>query len=257
MNPSDILGAYDQAMRIDAVIAGMRRERDGGVVRYVDMRGTESVVVYSSADAGEIDGIIDAQINYFETLGHNFEWKVFDHDSPSDLKERLAKRGFTIEEPEALVVLDLANPPKSLLLPQQIDVRRITLDCVDDFRSVLLETWSPSVQHHLDRIVESAATLPELVSLYVAYDSGKPVSCGWINFTPSKRFAGLWSGSTLPEFRGRGFYRAIVAARVQEAGRRGARFAAVDAKPTSRPILQKLGFQLIGQSHECMWKLRS
>lgn len=257
MNPGDILAAYDQDMRIDAIIAGMRRERDGAVVRYVDMRGTESVVVYSCADGHAIDGIIETQTNYFKKLGHNFEWKVFDHDAPADLKERLARRGFTIEEPEALVVLDLANPPKSLLLPGKINVRRITPDRANDFSSVLLEIWSPSAQHHLDRILESAKTLPELVSLYVAYDSGKPVSCGWVNFTPSNRFAGLWSGSTLPEFRGRGFYRAIVAARVQEACRRGARFAVVDAKPTSRPILQKLGFQVIGQSHECMWKLRS
>lgn len=257
MNPSDILAAYDQDMRIDAIIAGMRRERDGAVVRYVDVRGTESVLVYSSADPDTIDGLIDSQINYFKKLDHNFEWKVFDHDSPADLKERLARRGFVIEEPEALVVLDLANPPKSLLSPGKVDVRRVTPNCVHDFSSVLLEIWSPSVQHHLDRILESAATLPELVSLYVAYDSGKPVSCGWVNFTPSNRFAGLWSGSTLPEFRGRGFYRAIVASRVQEACRRGARFAVVDAKPTSRPILQKLGFQVVGQSHECMCKLRS
>ena len=106
MNPRDILAAYDQDMRIDAVISGMRRECDGTVVRYVDMRGNESVVVYSNADAGKIDGIIDAQINYFAKLGHNFEWKVFDHDSPADLKLRLAKRGFTIEEPEALVGVD-------------------------------------------------------------------------------------------------------------------------------------------------------
>ncbi|HTX49603.1 MAG TPA: GNAT family N-acetyltransferase, partial [Caulobacteraceae bacterium] len=47
----------------------------------------------------------------------------------------------------------------------------------------------------------------------------------------------------VPDYRGRGAYRALVAARADEARRRGHRFLTVDARETSRPILERLGFQ--------------
>lgn len=56
-------------------------------------------------------------------------------------------------------------------------------------------------------------------------------------------FAGLYSGGTIPEYRSRGAYRALVAARAAVARRRGYRFLIVDARETSRPILQRLGFE--------------
>jgi Acetyltransferase (GNAT) family. len=47
---------------------------------------------------------------------------------------------------------------------------------------------------------------------------------------------------TLPEFRGRGLYKATVARRAELARERGYRWLYVDALPTSRPILERLGF---------------
>jgi GNAT superfamily N-acetyltransferase len=47
---------------------------------------------------------------------------------------------------------------------------------------------------------------------------------------------------TLPEFRGRGLYKATVARRAELARERGYRWLYVDALPTSRPILECLGF---------------
>jgi GNAT superfamily N-acetyltransferase len=47
---------------------------------------------------------------------------------------------------------------------------------------------------------------------------------------------------TLPEYRGRGLYRATVARRAELAREAGYRWLYVDALPTSRPILERLGF---------------
>lgn len=43
-------------------------------------------------------------------------------------------------------------------------------------------------------------------------------------------------------FQGRGIYRALVAHRARIAAERGFRYLQVDALPTSRPILERLGF---------------
>jgi hypothetical protein len=42
---------------------------------------------------------------------------------------------------------------------------------------------------------------------------------------------------------------------LQEAPQRGYRFLTVDASPMSRPILEKMGFQLIALSWPCQWKI--
>ncbi len=55
-------------------------------------------------------------------------------------------------------------------------------------------------------------------------------------------FASLWGGSTLASHRKRGFYTALLAVRVQEAIRRGARYLTIDASPMSRPIVARFGF---------------
>ena len=53
----------------------------------------------------------------------------------------------------------------------------------------------------------------------------------------------LFGGATLPEARGRGAYRALVAARWEDAVARGTPVLVTQAGPMSRPILAQLGFR--------------
>ena len=76
----------------------------------------------------------------------------------------------------------------------------------------------------------------------IAYADGEPVSAGRIEFNERSEFASLWGGGTLAEWRRRGIYRATVLERARLAHERGYRFLQVDALPTSRPILERLGF---------------
>ncbi len=71
------------------------------------------------------------------------------------------------------------------------------------------------------------------------------MASGGLQLPRGRAFAGLYSGGTVPDYRGRGAYRALVAARAAEALRRGYRYLTVDARETSRPILQRLGFQAL------------
>ena len=83
------------------------------------------------------------------------------------------------------------------------------------------------------------------LAYFVAYAAGRPVASAGLQLAPRRAFAGLYSGGTVPDYRGRGAYRALVAARAQEARRRGYRYLWVDARETSRPILERLGFQAL------------
>jgi GNAT superfamily N-acetyltransferase len=52
----------------------------------------------------------------------------------------------------------------------------------------------------------------------------------------------MWGGSTIAEHRGLGLYRALVALRARIARTRGYRYLTTDARETSRPILERVGF---------------
>jgi GNAT superfamily N-acetyltransferase len=79
------------------------------------------------------------------------------------------------------------------------------------------------------------------------------VAAGWVEFHPGSRFAGLWGGATLRQWRGRGIYRALVARRAQLAAARGVRYLQVDASSESAPILRRLGFQALATTTPYVW----
>jgi GNAT superfamily N-acetyltransferase len=62
---------------------------------------------------------------------------------------------------------------------------------------------------------------------------------------PGTGFAGLWGGGTVPEWRGRGLYHALVAHRARIAADRGHPWLQVDASDDSRPVLGRLGFTVL------------
>ena len=97
------------------------------------------------------------------------------------------------------------------------------------------------------------AAAPDGLSIHVAYVEDAPVAAGWTRFERESPFASLWGGATLPAYRRRGIYRALVAARVNEARARGFRFATVDARETSRPILSLLGFARLAPVVGYVW----
>jgi GNAT superfamily N-acetyltransferase len=66
-------------------------------------------------------------------------------------------------------------------------------------------------------------------------------------------FARLLGGSTLPQWRGRGIYRALIAARAQRAAARSVKYLQVDASNDSTPILCRLGFRAVTTTTTYVW----
>jgi GNAT superfamily N-acetyltransferase len=170
------------------------------------------------------------------------KWKVYDHDAPANLGDALAAAGFAAEGRETFMALDIADPPDWGAPPPGVEVRRITDRAgVIDFMAVNTAAFGERGSWTVE-FLESRLADPVL-GIYVAYVDGRPVTCGRLEDCPGTPFTGIYGGGTTPEARGRGVYRAMVAARTAEARRRGYRYLTVDARETSRPILERLGFQ--------------
>jgi GNAT superfamily N-acetyltransferase len=256
MNVEELLELFDWQQRREVEYFGLVREIETGVVRQAPAPGQkgDGCIIWSNLGEADVDAAIRREMAYFQEIGHGFEWKVFAHDAPTDLVERLAGHGFEVEERESVMLLDLETAPAWLRQPYTYDVRRI-LDPsgVADVMAVQERVWGGSFDGLSESLREELSAVPERISIYAAYADGQPVSSAWIRFHAPGEFASLWGGSTLREFRGRGFYTALLAARAQEANRRDFRLLTVDAGDLSRPILAKLGFQVITYAQACRW----
>jgi GNAT superfamily N-acetyltransferase len=171
-------------------------------------------------DDGEVEPLV-ARMR--EVPGH-VEWKYYSHDGP-ELYERLLAAGLEPEDEETVVVAEAASiePPAG-----DVELRLAT----DEFVELAERVFSRS----------HGSGLPERTLAVVAVVDGQPVSGGRVDFEDDVEFAGLFGGVTLPEYRRRGLYRATVAKRAELARERGYRWLYSDALPTSRPILERVGF---------------
>lgn len=251
----NLLALYDQAMRRDLILPDMQRETGPGWVRQVRPAPGMSHLVWSALDETTAEVAIEAQITYFAALKQRFTWKHYAHDTPADLPARLQARGFVRDDDVgAILALDLAAAPATLLAPVTADVRLVTAPAqLADVVKVEEAVWGGNFNwiyqrfgHHL--------TLPGFLSLYVAYVENEPAAVGWTHFYPENVCAGLWGGSTIERFRQRGLYTALLATRVQEALRRGRCYLVIEASPMSRPIVEGHGFQRLTTKTDYEWK---
>src|SRR3954453_2896324 len=81
------------------------------VTRLRATNGSHHLVAYSSIDAETADAVIEAEIEHHQRLGVGFEWKLYGHDQPADLLERLRRHGFDIGPKECVLAYDLNQPP--------------------------------------------------------------------------------------------------------------------------------------------------
>jgi GNAT superfamily N-acetyltransferase len=258
MNRSSLIALFDQDQRIDVEYPGTRREVTPNVVRHIDTsKNPEGMIIYSTLNEANAEDIISEQVKYFESIGQDFEWKVYDYDKPSDLKERLAEYGFVVEQAEALMVLDLNKAPEILQQPVVQNVQRIK-DPVDiaDILGIEQQVWNEDSSALGDYLREALLNYPDQMSVYVAYVDDKPASTAWVYFTKHSQFASLWGGASLSGYRKQGLYTALLAVRAQEARARQVRYLTVDASDMSRPILEKFGFKRMAWSYPCKWKRR-
>lgn len=254
MDDKSLLALYDRALRQEIRYDHTRREVVGGVIRHVAEPPRLNFVLYSELDEASADAAIESQIAYFRELGQPFEWKVYDHDQPADLRERLLRHGLIADDPDTIMVLDLEAAPAALLAPIEADVRRLrSPDQLDDAISVLRSVYDAPFDWVYPQL-GGDMTRPDYLSVYVAYVDGVPASTGWTYFYADSPFGGLWGGSTLAEYRRQGLYSALLATRVQEAIRRGRRYLTIDASDMSRPIVSRHGFRLLAIAHGCQWR---
>jgi GNAT superfamily N-acetyltransferase len=254
INSTEILALLDRERR--------QLARDGevleilpSVTRWRTSDGSHHSVIGSSLTEEDADAAIVQEIEHHRRLGIGFEWKLFGHDNPKDMLDRLRRHGFQIGPLEAVLVFDLNQAGDWIDATDISRVRRVDrLDQIPEFQQVLEDVFdreNEAVLRQLSAAIRSGSTHQRG---YIAYVGTEPASVGRLYTHPESFFAGLYGGGTRPKFRGRGAYRAVVAARARDARAHGARYLLVDALPSSRPILERLGFEWLTDTWPCEWQ---
>jgi len=255
MKDDDLLAIYDQEMRIDLRLPEMIYEKTSRFVRDISLADNAGFIDHSSLDEDCAEAEIEAQVAYFEARGMPFIWKVYDHDRPLDLCQRLAAHGFRIDQPNAFMILDLQDAPEyyeRMALP--VCVKRVDdREGIEAIVRLEEEVYQSPRAWLLRRLLHAWENWPERLSLFAVPQDGRLVTAAWVSYYPGTQFASLLGGATLPEYRKRGYYTALLVTRAHEARQRGCRFLTVDASPMSKVVLEKHGFQCMGYSRLCRW----
>lgn len=245
MDVSRVLAQFDQVRRQPAAGPGLSVMRDGGLVR---IAGPYNFISAWDPDPNVTRPAVADLAKLFKASGERLIWRVYGHDEPSQIGEWLAAHGFRPSQSGTLMVFDLAQ---TLARPGAVEVRRVhDLHGLDDYAAAADRAFGDA-QASASREAYAQRLNDPGFGLFVAYVEG--IAAASARLELSGPFGQLFGGGVAPGHRGKGLYRALVAARAETARQAGLDCLITDARETSRPILERLGFTAAGR--EITWVL--
>lgn len=183
-------------------------------------------------------------------------WWVSDATRPADTEEILRARGGKQIDAVRILARELGADLPDLDVPPDVTAELVTSERL--FRAasdIVVRGWGRKAQSETDEKRDLRETLCDLAGWtgfrVVAFAGGEAASSG--GCTLDGEVAKLWGAVTLPQFRRRGTYRAVLAERLRLAREHGATLALVKGRvATSRPILVRAGFADYDEER-CYW----
>lgn len=263
-DPAALLRAYDEQLREETASA-TAVERIGPLVlaTYLGGRG---FITYRTldvegrpADEESVAALVHQAVAHYRADPEilRVEWKTRGHDHAPGLHDALVAEGFAPDDPESVMVGEARLLAVDVELPDGVTVRQVTDE--DDVRAMCAmqgEVFGDDpeeAQEHLLQILHRLRTRDDM-ELWVAEDDGRVVSAGRLEPVEGTEFAGIWGGATRPEYRRRGIYRALTAARARSAIAHGKRYINSDSTEYSRPILERSGFVKLTTTTPYEWR---
>lgn len=180
------------------------------------------------------------------------EWQLGESCTPADLVERLAALGIVPDEDEPVAIAMVLEAGSAMAEPPGTSARRVaSVDELVTARRIQHESFGGKADEvEFEQAEADFATEGVNGSTFLASVDGEPVAAGYASYTPLGLL--LFGGATLPSARGRGAYRALVAARAHEAAARGTPVLVTHAGRMSRPILERLGFTPVARTNRLL-----
>ncbi len=210
----------------------------------------------------EIDSVLEEVRTLLRDRGRTrTQWEIGSQATPADLADALRARGLRRDDEPWALALALSSPPKMLQAGGELRGAQVVTAAdyaaaraVQDIGfGASLEQVAAARERHIEefRAIDrrrGGAPWDQQSHLMHAVWSGDRIVCAGACEQTRVALA-LFGGATLPEFRGRGAYRALIAQRWRAAARHMPQRPALvtQAGAMSRPILAALGFEPVGR----------
>jgi Acetyltransferase (GNAT) family len=258
----EFLRAYDQQLRTDAETPSAIAVTGLGPLRLVTFPNGRGFVTYphlegTEFDAEPVSSVVARALDHYRLNPGitRVEWKTRGHDRAPGLHEALLDNGFEPEDAESIMIgrarlLDVDVP-----LPAGVTLRRVTDEADVRAMAVMQDVvYSESGADETTHALMRRLSLDDGMELWVAEVEGEIVSSGRLEPVAGTDFAGIWGGATLEEWRGRGIYRALTAARARSALAMGKSLIHSDSTEYSRPILERSGLLKVSTTTPYHWR---
>ncbi|MET7668657.1 GNAT family N-acetyltransferase [Micromonospora luteifusca] len=260
INSVGLLAAYDEQLRTDAETPSAVSVTRHGPLRLVTFAGGRGFVTYrdlGGADAETIRRLVPETLAHYQADPEieRVKWKARGHDHAPGLHEALLENGFTADEPESIMIGEARLLAVDVPLPEGVTLRRVSEEAdVRAMSAMQDEAFENPVSDDMANALLRRLARDDGMELWVAEAGGRIVSAGRLEPVPGTDFAGIWGGATLAEWRGRGIYRALTAARARSALRMGKTLINSDSTEYSRPILERYGLINVSTTTPYNWQ---
>jgi ribosomal protein S18 acetylase RimI-like enzyme len=256
----EYLEAYDRQLRTDAETPGAVAVTRLGPLLLVTFPGGRGFVTYrdlGDADRSAIAGWVEEALEHYraDPAVTSVEWKTRGHDRAPGLHEALVRNGFLREETESIMIGEASLLAVDVPLPEGVRLRRVTSEPdVQALSRLQEEIFGGRFADAMADALLRRLTLRDGMELWAAEARGEIVSSGRLEPVAGTEFAGIWGGATRPEWRRRGIYRALTAARARSALALGKRLIHSDSTEGSRPILERAGLVKVSATTPYEWR---
>ena len=259
-DPASLLAAYDQQLRTDAETPGAVCVTRHGPLHLATFLGGRGFITYQNlagAEAGAIRRLVSDALAHYRANPDvvRVEWKTRGHDHAPGLHQALLRNGFVPDEPESIMIGEARLLASDVLLPEKVTLRMVTTEAdVRAMSAMQVEVFGQSDSAETADALLRRLTFNDGMQLWVAEVAGHIVSAGRLEPVVGTEFAGIWGGATRSEWRGRGIYRSLTAARARSALAMGKSLINSDSTEYSRPILERSGLIKVSTTTPYHWR---
>ena len=259
-NRARLLAAYDEQLRTDAETPSAIKVTRHGPLRLVTFLNGRGFVTYQSlggTNERDIRALVSEALAYYEADPEitRVEWKTRGHDHAPGLHEALLDHGFTPDEAESIMIGEATTLAVDVPLPEGVTLRTVTEESdVRAMSAMADEVFGDPVSNDTADALLRRLSLGDGMELWVAEFDGRIVSAGRLEPVRGTSVAGIWGGAPRPEWRGRGIYRALTAARARSALNMEKTLIHSDSTEYSRPILERSGLLKVSSTTPYRWR---
>ncbi|MBG6054070.1 hypothetical protein IWX81_000460 [Salinibacterium sp. CAN_S4] len=257
---AQLLDAYDSQLRSASETPSAASVELMGPLRLVTFAGGRGFITYrdlGSLTELQVRQLVPTALDHFQRdlSISRVEWKTRAHDAAPGLGQALLDNGFVADDTETIMIGDADALATEVPLPDGITLRTVVTE--SDVRAMSAmqdEVFGDPVSEEMAVALLNRMARRDGMQLWVAESGGIMVSAGRLEPVPDTQFAGIWGGATRADWRGRGIYKALTAARARAAIVLGKTLIHSDSTEYSRPILERSGLIAVSSTTPYRWR---